>query len=95
MQLGRSSLVVSLPKGWVDQYSLVKGDELIFEARGDGSLGIYPRNAKVEKSSNIKIPIDPNTDVGMVERQLIAAYLMNFRDIELQSTEVFTSLIKN
>ena len=91
MQLGRSSLVVSLPKEWVDQYELVKGDELIFEARGDGSLGIYPRDAKQEKASKITIPVDPSTDTGMVERQLIAAYLMNFREIKLISNDVFTS----
>jgi len=91
MQLGRSSLVVSLPKEWVDQYELAKGDELIFEARGDGSLGIYPRDAKQEKASKITIPVDPATDTGMVERQLIAAYLMNFREIKLVSKDHFTS----
>ena len=91
MQLGRSSLVVSLPSEWVKQYKLKKKDELVFETRGDGSLGIYPRDSRREHTSKIMITIDRNTDEGMVERQLIAAYLMNFREIELKSTDIFTS----
>ena len=91
MQLGRSSLVVSLPSEWVKQYKLKKKDELVFETRGDGSLGIYPRDSRREHTSKITISIDKNTDDGMVERQLIAAYLMNFREIELKSADIFTS----
>lgn len=91
MQLGRSSLVVSLPKGWADQYELTKGDELVFETRGDGSLGIYPRDTKRDKASKITITVPPTADKGMVERQLIAAYLSNFPEIEICSTDDFTS----
>ena len=92
MQLGRSSLVVSIPKGWVDQYKLAKGDELIFEARGDGSLGIYPRDTKREKASTITITVDPTADKGLVERQLIAGYLNNYNELIIESSEVFTSV---
>ncbi len=91
MQLGRSSMVVSLPKAWLDQYELTKGDKLIFEVHDDGSLWIYPRDTMTKKPSTITIKIPPSTDLGMVERQLIACYLNNYQELIIESTEVFTS----
>ena len=91
MQLGQSSLVVSLPKNWTDQYKLTKGDELIFETREDGSLGIYPREPKRDKASTITITVPPSADKGLVERQLIAGYVNNYNELIIESTKMFTS----
>ncbi|MFX0203441.1 MAG: PhoU domain-containing protein [Candidatus Hodarchaeota archaeon] len=84
-------MVVSIPKGWVDQYNLTKGDELFFEVREDGSLLIYPLDAKHKRSSTITIKVPPSADKGLVERQLIACYLNNYQELIMESTEVFTS----
>jgi len=91
MQLGQSSMVVSLPKEWLDQYKLTKGDELFFEVHGDGSLGISPRDAIRNKVSTITIKVPPSADNGLVERQLIACYLNNYQELIIESTKVFTS----
>ena len=83
--------MVSIPKGWLDQYNLTKGDKLFFEVREDGSLLIYPLDAKHKRSSTITITVPPSADKGLVERQLIACYLNNYQELIMESTEVFTS----
>ena len=46
VQLGKSTLVVSLPKPWVDLHGLQPGKTVQVSMRGDGSLVIYPKEMK-------------------------------------------------
>ncbi|MFX1562241.1 MAG: AbrB/MazE/SpoVT family DNA-binding domain-containing protein, partial [Promethearchaeota archaeon] len=73
--MGKSSLVVSLPKSWVSKYKLDSSDHIILLSQQDGSLAIYPIKEFVEKPSEQKILIEPEDEPGILERRLIAAYL--------------------
>lgn len=92
MRLGKSSLVVSLPKSWANKYKLDSSDHIILLPQRDGSLAIYPIKEFVEKRSEQKIMIEPEDEPGILERRLIAAYLNNFAVIRIRSTGVFTPL---
>ncbi len=43
VRLGKSSLVVSLPKQWIEEIGLKAGDEVLFKKEFDGSLKIIPK----------------------------------------------------
>ncbi|MFX1582868.1 MAG: AbrB/MazE/SpoVT family DNA-binding domain-containing protein, partial [Promethearchaeota archaeon] len=42
MRLGKSSLVVSIPKSWASKYKLDSSDHVILISQRDGSLAVYP-----------------------------------------------------
>ena len=46
MSLGKSSLVVSLPKEWMQINDLKKGDAVSFNIQRDRSLVVYPSTLK-------------------------------------------------
>ncbi len=91
MRLGKSSLVVSIPKSWANKYNLdYKSDHVILIPQRDGSLAIYPVKEFTDEPTKQEIITDPEDEPGILERRLIAAYLNNFGVIQLRSTGVFT-----
>lgn len=90
MRLGKSSLVVSLPKTWASKYKLDSSDQVILLAQRDGSLAVYPVKELSDEPSKQEIVTDPEDEPGILERRLIAAYLNNFGVIHLRSTGVFS-----
>jgi len=91
MVLGKSSRVVALPKKWVDEHKLQKGDEIIFVVQEDGSLLMYPRTPVVKKPRVLEIEIKLNSERGLLERQLIASYLNDYSIIKLKAEKFFTN----
>ncbi|MFX1563693.1 MAG: PhoU domain-containing protein [Promethearchaeota archaeon] len=90
MRLGKSSLVVSLPKSWASKYKLDSSDHIILLPQRDGSMAIYPIKEFVDKPPEQEIMIEPEDEPGILERRLIAAYLNNFAIIRIRSTGVFS-----
>ncbi|MFP4523126.1 MAG: PhoU domain-containing protein [Candidatus Nanoarchaeia archaeon] len=76
IQLGHNTSVISLPKRWVDQYNLSKGDALITELYGNS---IIFRISEEQKSTQkeIVISISKKTTDHVIKRQLISAYENN------------------
>ena len=50
MSLGRSSMVISLPKNWMQLNELKKGDVVSYAIQRDRSLVVYPSAKKKTKS---------------------------------------------
>ncbi len=90
MRLGKSSLVVSIPKSWASKYRLDSSDHVILLPQRDGSLAVYPIKEFTDEPSKQEIITDPEDEPGILERRLIAAYLNNFGIIRVRSTGVFT-----
>jgi phosphate uptake regulator len=90
MRLGKSSLVVSIPKSWAVKYDLDSSAQIMLIPQRDGSLAIYPVKEFSETPSQQEIVTDPTDEPGILERRLIAAYLNNFGVIRLRSSGVFT-----
>ena len=53
MSLGRSSLVISLPKRWVEMNELERGDTISLEVLRDRSLVVFPGVRKKRESQRI------------------------------------------
>ncbi|MBD3352328.1 MAG: AbrB/MazE/SpoVT family DNA-binding domain-containing protein, partial [Candidatus Lokiarchaeota archaeon] len=91
MKLGRSSLVISLPKNWIDLNNLKQGDKLSVEVQGDHSLSVYPSIKEKKKEKNITLHIDVNEDQNSISRSIIACYLNGYSSIRLVSRKIFTT----
>lgn len=81
ISFGNSSYVVSLPKDWVRENKLKKGDLVCVEEKND-EITLYPgQNNRVIEPKIIVIDIDGKNE-DMVQTEIISAYLNNYDIIE-------------
>jgi len=90
MTLGRSSLVVSLPKEWIRANQLKRGDQLSMDIQRDGSLVVFPGVKKKREITEITLRVDPAESIPSLIRRIIACYLNGYSVIRLISTDIFT-----
>lgn len=89
MALGKTSLVIAIPKHWLQKSGLVKGDDVSLDIHSDGSLLIHPySNAKKKKDITLAIGVDESGN--SILRRIIGCYLNGFTTIELQSNKIFS-----
>jgi len=89
ISLGRSSLVISLPKHWVELNELKQGDRVSVAVQRDRSLVIFPGRGRRE-DRKITLHIDPDEKAASIARKVIACYLNGYFGIRLTSKKIFT-----
>jgi phosphate uptake regulator len=92
MALGKSSLVVSLPKDWIESNSLKKGDFVTINIQRDLSLLLQPSLRSREESKRIVVEIDKESSPESIFRIVIGCYLNGYNDIVLNSRNIFSVL---
>jgi phosphate uptake regulator len=90
MSLGRSSLVVSLPKHWVQLNGLKRGDVVSLAVQRDRSLVIFPSAEKREESKEITLYVEPNEGETSIVRKIIGCYLNGYFGIRIISKNIFS-----
>ncbi|MGD0644292.1 MAG: PhoU domain-containing protein [Candidatus Bathyarchaeia archaeon] len=90
MSLGRSSLVISLPKNWLQLNELKKGDVVSFAMQRDRSLVIYPSAKKRTETKETTLRIEPNEDELMITMKVVGCYLNGYNGITLISENIFS-----
>ena len=85
MSLGRSSLVISLPKHWTRLNELKQGDVVSLAIQRDRSLAVFPGTGKKKWSKEITLHIDPKEREILIIRSIIACYLNGYSGIKLVS----------
>lgn len=90
MSLGRSSLVISLPKHWTQLTELKQGDTVSLAINRDRSLVIFPGLKKEKEANKITLYVEPDEKDIAVVRKIIACYLNGYSDIKLISKKFFT-----
>ena len=90
MSLGRSSLVVSLPKNWTELNGLKKGDAVSCAIQRDRSLVISLGGTKKRRHSDATIDVDSNEDASVLIRRIIGNYLNGYYGIRLVSKSILT-----
>ncbi len=83
--------MISLPKDWLEQNNLEKGDQLVFSVQENGGLGVYPKKKIIKGTKKKIINIDENTISKHVLRQIIAAYLNGYPTIHIKSGTIFST----
>jgi len=83
---GKSSFIVSLPKQWVTDLGLKKGDQVRVLRQGASALQIFP----LKFQTGIKQVDDATIEIGVEEnpsfiiRKLISIYFLGFKTINLK-----------
>jgi phosphate uptake regulator len=90
MSLGRSSLVVSLPKYWIELNELKRGDIVSMAINRDRSLVIFPGTRKQSELPKITLHVESDKDVSYLIRSIVACYLNGYSQIKLVSDKFFT-----
>ncbi|HLN45378.1 MAG TPA: phosphate uptake regulator PhoU [Candidatus Sulfotelmatobacter sp.] len=90
MSLGRSSMVISLPKNWMQLNELKKGDVVSFAIQRDRSLVIYPSAERKTESKATTLRVGQNEDEALITRRIIGAYLNGYSGITLVSEKIFS-----
>jgi phosphate uptake regulator len=90
MSLGRSSLVVSLPKNWIEMNELKKSDVVSLAIQRDRSLVVFPCAEKKKEPEEITLHIGANEKESSIVRKLIGCYLSGYSGIKVISNGIFS-----
>ncbi len=83
IQFGNSSLVVSLPKYWLDKYKLKKGDRIFMEEERD-NIKIFPTTEEGKKEPKSTVIETNNKKLDLVATEIVSAYLTNHDIVEIR-----------
>jgi len=95
MSLGRSSMVISLPKNWMTLNALNKGDVISYAIQRDRSLVIYPHAEKKPLPKEITLRISQNEDEQLISNKIIGLFLNGFSGITLISEKILSGPQRN
>jgi phosphate uptake regulator len=90
MALGRSSMVISLPKNWMQLNELKKGDVVSFAIQRDRSLVVYPGTEKKATPKEITLRIGQDEDETLIAQKIIGPFLNGYSGITLISEKIFS-----
>lgn len=90
MSLGRSSLVISLPKYWTQLNGLKPGDVVSVVMGRDRSLIVFPGLKEEGEMAKISLHVESEDDATSITRNIIACYLNGYSYVRLISRKFFT-----
>jgi phosphate uptake regulator len=90
MSLGRSSMVISLPKNWMQLNELKKGDVVSYAIQRDRSLVVYPSAQKKTKTKEITLRIGQDEEESLITQKIIGAFLNGYSGVTLISEKIFS-----
>ena len=90
MSLGRSSMVISLPKNWLQLNELNKGDVVSYAINRDRSLVVYPRAEKKVQQKRTTLRIGQSEDAALITQKILGSFLNGYSGITLISDKIFS-----
>ena len=90
MSLGRSSMVISLPKNWMTLNELNKGDVVSYAIQRDRSLVVYPGAERKSPAKETTIRIGPNDDETQITQKIIGSFLNGYSGITLIAEKILS-----
>lgn len=88
MRLGQSTIIVSLPKEWVNSMGIKPGTSLRIWIEEDGSLKVLPGELGEEYSKKLKIcvvNVEEFKDPSMLESIIVGAYVVGWPNVKIVS----------
>src|SRR5438093_303137 len=82
-KVGYSTLIVSLPKDWVEQVSLKQGDIVTFRREPDGGITVYPGLTRERENLRYVIDADICDAPNLLTRIITANYLTGHDTIQI------------
>jgi len=90
MSLGRSSLVISLPRHWTRLNGLNKGDVVSLAVQRDRSLVVFPGGERKREPKEMTLHIDADEKESLIVRKLIGCYLNGYSGIKITSSNILS-----
>ena len=90
MALGKSSLVISLPKEWLKINNLERGNNVSVTIQKDRSLSVHPHTELVEREKEVNLTVEADEPAEFIIRRVIGCYLNGYDTIRLTSKNIFT-----
>lgn len=87
ISFGKSSFVISLPKAWVNQNKLKKGDLVYLDESGNNLILAKSETKKDDEDKTKVINVD-GKDINLITREVNSAYITNYRTIILKGKEI-------
>ena len=85
---GGSTYIISLPKNWINQNKLEKGNSLLIRQEENGSLTVLlPEIGKSENIEEALIKASPQDDIEAMKRKTVAAYLLGYTIIHIKAKD--------
>ena len=83
---GKSSYIISLPKQWIRELGLKRGDQIRIARQGSSSLQIYPPkfHSKISQKEDATIEIDIEEEPKSIIRKLISLYFLGYKTINVK-----------
>jgi len=81
-RLGPSTLAMTLPAEWADEYDVEKGDEVTLRLGGKGTLTVLPDSAQSGQSEAVISA--GRLDADALERAIVAQYVLGRRIIHVE-----------
>ena len=83
---GKSSYIVSLPKHWIQDMGIKRGDQVKISRHGSSALQIYPPNHQTRtiQVEDATFEIEPEEDTTSIVRKLISLYFLGFKIINVK-----------
>ena len=85
-RVGKSTLTVSLPSEWTDEYEIDKGDHVYLSESRNGSVTVYPRLTGTELDGSVTIDAGGLSPVGL-ERAVVGSYVLGRNRIRVESDD--------
>ena len=89
IEMGRGTILVSLPKEWVKKNGVKKGADISVEELSPGKLMIRPYSGREGEQKQIVIVYD-GEDFGQVTNDVTGAYLLGYDLIKVEGSKVIS-----
>ena len=90
---GSSSFIVSVPKAWIKENKLKKGDMLTLEEKDD-ELVFSAGNKEAREEERSIFIIAEGKDLQLVKSEIVSAYLNNYSIIDISGVSKKEDVIK-
>jgi len=93
---GGATYTISMPKDWITEMNLKKGDALLLNRQKDGTILIFPRSIrKPEKAALAVVGVSVGDKVDTIIRKIVSLYLVGYETIEIRCDEGITTSLRN
>ncbi len=87
IKFGKNSFVISLPKAWVEQQKLKKGDSLYLQEK-ETEIILSPKLAPLNKNVKKKTISTNQKKIIQIQREIIASYINNYTILTFVGTNL-------
>jgi len=87
IKFGNSSHIVSIPKTWIKENKLKKGDLLYWKKNSSGELILFPKEKEETTFKKAVINVT-GKDNKLIDREILAAYIKGFNILSLTAPDI-------